>query len=246
MGSLLQLSFFIVYLISSFPRSLYGQNVPNGTSTANASSTACAAIAQQTGMAQDEGNINRRLIISLDTYFPASIAYDCLLTVPFNSTVALQLISYYNQTLQFQSTLAYLRNPPATYQQPGTDVIGGLDAIQSNINAGRYANEYEFESAILRLIQSSHDGHLVFSGGASAVFSFTSPYQFLSISPDGIQMPKVYVAGKYLDSRAVRDHGIFCKRKIPMSQPYESSLSRSFYQIFLAFSFSMFNCILIH
>ena len=210
MEPLLQLSFFIVFIISNFPRSLYGQNIPNGTSTANASSTACAAIAQQTGMSHDEANINRRPIISLDTYFPASIAYDCLVTVPFNSTVASQLLSYYNQTLQFQSTLAYLRNPPATYQQPGTDVIGGLDAIQLQINSGGYPNEYEFESAILRLVQSSHDGHLVFSGGASAVFSFTSPYQLLSISSDGIQMPRVYVAGKCLDSRMAKDYGRSC------------------------------------
>ena len=116
------------------------------------------------------------------------------MTVPFNSSVASQLIDYYNDTLQFQSTLAYLKNPPPTYQQSAVDLIGGLNDIASQINSTGFANEYDFELAILKLVYGAHDGHLAFIGGASAVFTFTSPYQLLSISPDGQQMPKVYAS----------------------------------------------------
>ena len=88
-----------------------------------------------------------------------------------------------------------MKNPPSTYQQPAVDLIGGLNAIAEQISGSGYATEYDFELAILRLVQSSHDGHLIFNGGASAAFGFTSPYQLLSISTDGIQLPKVYAFG---------------------------------------------------
>ena len=54
--------------------------------------------------------------------FFASEVYECLSSVPFNPAVGLRFIEYFNTTIQFQSTLAYLRDPPTGYQQPAIDV----------------------------------------------------------------------------------------------------------------------------
>jgi hypothetical protein len=61
--------------------------------------------------------------------------------VPLNDAVALRFIDYYNTTLQFQSTLAYLKSPPEGYQQPAVDLLAGLQDIKDNITAGAYQNQ---------------------------------------------------------------------------------------------------------
>lgn len=130
--------------------------------------------------------------------FTAEFAYECLKSVPFNATVATQFVHYYRDTLQFQSTLAYLKNPPPSYQQPAVDLFAGLDRIETNIKSGTYANEYDFEADLQRLIYSAHDAHLVLYAGALAVFTFGSPLRIVSVSEDGIALPKVYDIGSSL------------------------------------------------
>jgi hypothetical protein len=104
-------------------------------------------------------------------------------------------LQYYNDTLQFQSTLTYLKDPPASYQQPAVDLLGGLNQLQQAINDGKFANQYEFEAALQTLIYAAHDGHVSLYAGILAAFSFASPYDIVSLSIDGIQVPKVYLAG---------------------------------------------------
>src|SRR5271154_6922560 len=99
--------------------------------------------------------------ILIDTYvFNASFAYECLTSVPFNPAVATRFLQYYNDTLQFQSTLTYLKNPPTSYQQPGIDLLGGLEQLQQGINNGNFSNQYEFEAALQTLLYATHDGHV--------------------------------------------------------------------------------------
>jgi hypothetical protein len=78
----------------------------------------------------------------IDSTFEASLVYECLTSVPFNAAVATRFLQYYNDTIQFQSTLAYLKNPPASYQQPAVDFVGGLNQLQQQINSGSFANQY--------------------------------------------------------------------------------------------------------
>lgn len=128
--------------------------------------------------------------------FTAEFAYECLKSVPFNATVATQFVGYYRDTLQFQSTLAYLKNPPPSYQQPATDLLAGLESIENDIKSGVFKNEYDFEASLQRLIYSAHDAHLVLYAGALAVFTFGSPLRIVSVSEDGIALPKIYDTGK--------------------------------------------------
>ncbi|KAI9778900.1 MAG: hypothetical protein M1816_003881 [Peltula sp. TS41687] len=127
------------------------------------------------------------------TVFLASDVYSCLTNTPFRADIAKDLLQYYRETLQFQSTLAYLKNPPASYQQPGVDLLGGLDLIENEVDLGVYENEYAFEASLRTLIYAAHDEHLQFVGGVLDVFNFASPLGIVSLSSDGIELPKVYI-----------------------------------------------------
>lgn len=131
-----------------------------------------------------------------DFVFSAQQAFDCLSSVPFVPGVADQFLTYYNDTLQFQSTTAYLKDPPTSYQQPSIDLVQGLDQIRQGIANGVFGNQYAFEATLQNLIQQTHDTHLVLDFGILNAFSFGSPYGIVSVSPDGIQSPKVYCYGK--------------------------------------------------
>ncbi|KAL8805674.1 MAG: hypothetical protein Q9182_001818 [Xanthomendoza sp. 2 TL-2023] len=132
--------------------------------------------------------------------FTAETVHNCLISTPFNATVATQFLSYYKDTLQFQSTLAYLKNPPPTYKQASVDLLGGLDTIQRAVNNGTYKNEYDFEAAVQKLVYSTHDAHITLYAGALSVFTFGAPVSIVSVSTDGIAHPKVFILDDLLEA----------------------------------------------
>ncbi|KAK5117003.1 hypothetical protein LTR62_006724 [Meristemomyces frigidus] len=99
---------------------------------------------------------------------------------------------YWNTTLQYHSTLEYVKSPPSTYQQPATDLIGSLQAIQDVIDSDGFENEYQFEAALQSLLYSTHDAHVSFVAGVLSSFSFGSLNGLTSVSVDGVAPPKVY------------------------------------------------------
>ncbi|KAK1961346.1 peptidase S41 family protein [Colletotrichum sublineola] len=133
--------------------------------------------------------------------FYASDAYLCLTSVPFNDAVALRFIEYYNTTMQFQSTLAYLKNPPQGYQQPAFDLIQGLSDLKQNVTSGVYKNQYDFEADLQYLVYSVHDAHVDLSSGILSAFSFASPFSLVTASTDGKETPKVYFESDVIDHR---------------------------------------------
>ncbi|MCJ1413980.1 hypothetical protein MMC32_000305 [Xylographa parallela] len=122
------------------------------------------------------------------------------LTLPFNQTVATQFLKYYKDSLEFQSTLTYLKNPPSSYQQPGVDILGGLDRIQRDVDTGVFDNQYDFELEVQNLVFSAHDSHLYLLAGATSIFSFGSPFYITSVSVDGQAPPQIYIPGDLLAS----------------------------------------------
>lgn len=118
--------------------------------------------------------------------------FECLVSVPFNEAVALRFIEYYNTTMQFQSTLAYLRDPPSTYQQPTIDFDTQIESIKNNVTSGVYQNQYAFEADVQHLVQSLHDAHVYLVGGALSAFSFGSDSPLMTLSVDGVQTPEIY------------------------------------------------------
>jgi hypothetical protein len=163
-------------------------------------STACGDIVRDASMyslIHQVDNLLTRLGINT---FKADLVYECLTSVPFNPAVATRFIKYLNDSLQFQSTLAYLKTPPAGYQQPPVDLLGGLERIQALINTGSFENQYEFEATLQSLVYLAHDHHLSLAAGILGIFSFGTSYRIASVSIDGIQLPKIYLTGTSIAS----------------------------------------------
>jgi hypothetical protein len=49
--------------------------------------------------------------------FNATVIQQCLASAPFDPDVASRFLTYLNKTLEFQSTIAYLKSPPSDYKQ---------------------------------------------------------------------------------------------------------------------------------
>ncbi|KAK7996826.1 3-deoxy-7-phosphoheptulonate synthase [Apiospora arundinis] len=128
-------------------------------------------------------------------YFYAVDVYDCLRSIPFYSDPALRFLNYYNTTLQFQSTLAFLKTPPGGYQQAAIDVGDILHRIGNNVTAGAYQNQYEFEVDLHKLVLATHDAHVGLDIGITSPFVYGSPYSISSVSVDGKESPKIYLTG---------------------------------------------------
>jgi hypothetical protein len=97
--------------------------------------------------------------------------------------------------LEFQSTLAYLKDPPKGYSNEGVDLMAGLDDINNKVQDGTYDNEYDFENDIASLLVKAHDGHLSFSGMAyGGTFRWRRSRQIalISASSDGKEAPKIW------------------------------------------------------
>ncbi|KAJ9656406.1 hypothetical protein H2198_004984 [Neophaeococcomyces mojaviensis] len=125
---------------------------------------------------------------------PAQLAYDCLNDVPLDSASAVPWLNTLKPYIEWQSTIAYLKNPPKGYLEPAVDVWGGLQAIIDRVSNGKYANEYQLEFDIYRLFQSTHDGHFRYLPSlAGGVFAFGRPISLVSYSVDGTEAPKPYV-----------------------------------------------------
>jgi len=142
------------------------------------------------------GDIIDRVNSGDSIIFSASDAYACLRSVPFDATLALQFLDYYNTTIQFHGSLSYLRSPPAGYQQPAVDVVRNLGIIRDLVDAGAYTTQYAFEADVYQLVYQMHDIHVDISTGILASFTFASPYNLITASVDGKQTPQVYLEGR--------------------------------------------------
>ena len=98
--------------------------------------------------------------------------------------------------VEFQSTLAYLKNPPEGYGDESVDIQKGLDDIATKVSNGDYDNEYDFEFDIAKLMVKAHDGHLTFSGMTQTGGAFTwrrsREIVLISASEDGKSEPKIW------------------------------------------------------
>lgn len=76
---------------------------------------------------------------------PAQIGYDCMMSVPLNKSAAMDLMVSLQPYLEWQSTTAFLKNPPDEYvekiQKP-VDVMGMFSDIMDNLKSDKYTSEY--------------------------------------------------------------------------------------------------------
>ena len=96
--------------------------------------------------------------------------------------------------MNWQATLAWLKNPPQSYTLPPVDVQGSLDKISSTAAAGGFANEYDFQLAIVKAISAAHDGHFQYLPDIFKAFRFQNDLvaDLVSVSANGTALPKLY------------------------------------------------------
>lgn len=116
--------------------------------------------------------------------------------MPFDSDRAESFVKEYRKYLQFQSTLETLKDPPDGYPMPSVDLLGGLDKIQEKAAKNKYKSQYAFDTELDKLISSAYDGHLSL-GLCSHYFKFKNDAPLVSISSDGLELPKIYTVRMY-------------------------------------------------
>ena len=130
--------------------------------------------------------------------FPASWASNCLKSVPLNASLSSAFVDYVEPYLQFQSTLAYLKDPPIGYTLPGVDILGGLAQIKSSLETFMYDSQWDFEVDLWSLVNVlPHDFHMNLPLPLLNVFGFfPSTGPLVSVSKNGLTTPNVYFKSK--------------------------------------------------
>ncbi|SZF05324.1 unnamed protein product [Blumeria hordei] len=122
----------------------------------------------------------------------AQLAHECLNSMPLNKTAAIQLVDAIAPYLEWQSDLAWKKDPPADYGCPAHDVIAALDQVRKNLVENKYENEYVFQIDLYGLFLKGCDGHmLMFPDAVSRSFVFTRQRSLVSVSEDGRSLPVI-------------------------------------------------------
>lgn len=179
------------------PRALPGVHPHIHTREDNNSSTpACAQVSQAM---YGDGTTTASYEV------PAGIAWDCINSVPLNVTSAKLLLESLKPYLEWQSTIAVLKDPPAEYVekvQPATDIMAMMDQLADEVDAGKYTNEYLFGWALYTLIQGAHDGHFAYvPDSVGGIFQWGRRVPLVSVSEDGEQLPAIFAFEDVLGSQ---------------------------------------------
>ncbi|KAH9884009.1 hypothetical protein F4778DRAFT_578709 [Xylariomycetidae sp. FL2044] len=117
----------------------------------------------------------------------ASVAYDCLNTVPLYKEGALRFIDEMEPYLEWQSDTVWKKDPPDTYFFPAHDIWATVAEIKADITADKYDSEYAWQADLYkRLFGPAHDGHfVVYPDALSAAVEWQRPFALVSVSEEG-------------------------------------------------------------
>jgi hypothetical protein len=172
---------FLSTLVVAAPAPQATATATSSASNPSSSSNPCAIIAQQALKQQPPYS------------FQPSQVYACLQDVPFASVLASNLTGYIQTIVQFQTTPAYLKNPPANYSWPAYDLDAELNTILGKAQSGAYVNEWAFEMDLSNTLFGVHDGHYHVYPVLTTGLFWTSRPALVSISTDGTAIPQTYV-----------------------------------------------------
>ncbi|KAK1976383.1 hypothetical protein LZ30DRAFT_603618 [Colletotrichum cereale] len=122
----------------------------------------------------------------------AKLAYDCLKSVPLHKEAAIALIDAIRPYLEWQSNLAYLKNPPADYEPEAFDPVGHLQKVRERLVANVYDGEVDFQGDLFEMTAKTRDGHFAFLPDAlTGVFQFGRPFALVSYAKDPLSTPVI-------------------------------------------------------
>ncbi|KAK7535013.1 uncharacterized protein J3D65DRAFT_646717 [Phyllosticta citribraziliensis] len=134
------------------------------------------------------------LIAASDTpIIGASLGYQCLKSVPVDKSGDQNLIDEISEIMEWQSTLAYIKNPPSGYDNPAVDILAGLQNISDTVGKGGYSNEYDVQIDISNLLNKAYDGHLSYLSDIAGILLFGRLGRLVSVSHDGSAVPEVFL-----------------------------------------------------
>ncbi|RWA10105.1 hypothetical protein EKO27_g5005 [Xylaria grammica] len=172
-------------------KSCGGSRPTNGTTTAAPTPTATepCVVARDAFISQTSASPG------VTPTMAASLAYDCLKSVPAHKEPAIQLLDALKPFLEWQSDQAVLKDPPSDYPYPPVDIFGELENIRSNLEADKYSGELEWQEELFKTITGKpHDGHLAYYPDLLTVpFEWVRPWTLVSVSEDGTSLPVVKV-----------------------------------------------------
>ncbi|PSK41798.1 hypothetical protein B9Z65_9184 [Elsinoe australis] len=129
---------------------------------------------------------------ALPTFVPSDVLA-CQKDTPLNTTLATAQVQSLKNFLQFQSTLAFLKDPPSTYDLPAVDVMAELDMINVKVSQSVYQDQSEMDEALYDIFKRASDGHLTVVPCSIGAYSSATGVDLISISTDGVELPKIYM-----------------------------------------------------
>jgi hypothetical protein len=180
-----------VALMAMVSGSAYGQN--STTSTASSSSTVTGTPTEPCAIVSSSWAAQKA--VTATPTVEASLAYECLQSVPLAQEAAIQFIDGMKPYVEWQSDTAFKKNPPSDYFFPGYDVWAELDSIRAGLVAGNYTNEYAWQADLyLNVFGRAHDGHfVVYTDFLTSAVEFARQWALVSISEDGSSLPVIKV-----------------------------------------------------
>lgn len=122
---------------------------------------------------------------------------------------ALDYLRYAKIYGNFQTDIAFVKETTKAWQQPASNIMGGLDAIVEKVEAGFYSSQYDFDADLLLLARTANDYHFDLKTGilGSNNWAWSLQWQLTSFSADGDALPKIYVYQDIMEAGDTSDLG---------------------------------------
>ncbi|KAK2001902.1 hypothetical protein LX36DRAFT_733092 [Colletotrichum falcatum] len=113
-------------------------------------------------------------------------------SVPLHKEAAIALVDAIRPYLEWQSNLAYLKNPPAGYAHEPFDLVGHLQKVRERLVTDGYQGEVDFQEDLFEMTAKTRDGHFTFLPDAlTSVFRFSRPFALVSYAKDPLSLPVI-------------------------------------------------------
>ena len=132
---------------------------------------------------------------------PAQVAAACLKSVPINKAEDLALIKEMKLYINWQSSVAYISNPPKGDTSGRVDTLGTIAKITSDLQNDKYTDEYSLQFDLATVMVRSYDFHFNWIPDITQIFQFRrgnvgrgllDEFAVVSVSSDGKSLPKLY------------------------------------------------------
>lgn len=146
------------------------------------------------------GRVNKMVqeaVAKKQSWISGAVAYECLASVPFNSTRSVEVVQKLAKFLTTYSAQAFFLDPPTPeLGMNPVDLPAQLEIIEKRASKENgYPNDYAFNVELMELFSSFNDGHVMFMPYcARGVFQqFYHDYPVIALSKEADTTPEIYL-----------------------------------------------------